>query len=96
VLNNTRFIRGLDAAFSKLSKLRDPHLTNDNDPFENTSLTRSSLEASLGLGRISKANKGMQQLTASEAMERHRNRMKEKEALAEKARTLEAKIRSRK
>jgi len=54
------------------------------------------LEASLGLGRISKANKGMQQLTASEAMERHRNRMKEKEASAEKARAVEAKIRSRK
>jgi hypothetical protein len=50
----------------------------------------------LGLGRISKANKGMQQLTASDAMERHRNRMKEKEALAEKARAVEAKIRSRK
>jgi hypothetical protein len=50
----------------------------------------------LGLGRISKANKGMQQLTASEAMERHRNRMKEKEALAAKARAVEAKIRSRK
>ena len=50
----------------------------------------------MGLGRISKANKGMQQLTASEAMERHRNRMKEKEALAEKARAVEAKIRSRK
>ena len=96
MLNNTRFIRGLDAAFSKLSKLRDPHQANDNDPFENTSLTRSSLEASLGLGRISKANKGMQQLTPSEAMERHRNRMKEKEALAEKARAVEAKIRSRK
>jgi hypothetical protein len=38
----------------------------------------------------------MQQLTASEAMERHRNRIKEKEALAEKARAVEAKIRSRK
>lgn len=96
MLNNTKFIRGLDAAFSKLSKLRDPQTAHDNDPFENTSLTRSSLEASLGLGRISHANKGMQQLTASEAIDRHRNRMKEKEALAEKARALEAKIRSRK
>ena len=96
MLNNTKFIRGLDAAFSKLSKLRDPQLAHENDPFENTSLTRSSLEASLGLGRKSKANKGMQQLTASEAMERHRNRMKEKETLAEKARTVEGKIKSRK
>jgi hypothetical protein len=51
VLNNTKFIRDLDHAFSKLSKLRDPALDHTNDPFESTSLTRSSLEASLGLGR---------------------------------------------
>ena len=99
-MNNTKFIRDLDAAFSKLSKLRDPQTaSSDHDPFENTSLTRSSLEASLGLGRLGRfgGNKGgPQQLSASEAMERHRNRLKDKEIIIEKVKAIEAKIRQRK
>ena len=38
----------------------------------------------------------MPQLSASEALERHRNRLKDKEMLIDKIRALEAKIRTRK
>jgi hypothetical protein len=51
----------------------------------------------LGLGRLGKNNKTPQcVLSATEAMERHRTRLKDKEALIEKVRATEAKIRMRK
>ena len=48
----------------------------------------------MGLGR--KGIKGAVQLTATEAMERHRNRLKDKEVLIERVRVMEAKIKNRK